>query len=67
MCSGSVADLGRDRVPRLAVKVAYFLSAPGPDSGITMFLPGSHTNTGPVTVLEGAIDPPGAITPDLDP
>ncbi|MFE2595781.1 phytanoyl-CoA dioxygenase family protein [Streptomyces sp. NPDC059396] len=65
--SAATADLGRDGVPRLAVKVAYFLSDPGPDSGITMFLPGSHTDTGPVTVPEGAIDPPGAITPDLGP
>ncbi|KIZ15373.1 phytanoyl-CoA dioxygenase family protein [Streptomyces natalensis] len=58
-------DLGT--VPRLAIKAAYFLSDPTPDAGVTMVAPGSHTDTGPVTVPPGAIDPPGAITPDLGP
>ncbi|MEU9700280.1 phytanoyl-CoA dioxygenase family protein [Streptomyces sp. NPDC047981] len=63
--SSTVADLGVDRTPRLAIKVAYFLTDPGPDAGLTMFVPGSHTRTGPVIVPEGDIDPPGAITPDI--
>ncbi|MEU3282047.1 phytanoyl-CoA dioxygenase family protein [Streptomyces antibioticus] len=65
--SSTVADLGPARTPRLAIKVAYFLSDPGPDAGFTMFVPGSHTRTGPVTVPQGDIDPPGAITPDIGP
>ncbi|MEU0741167.1 phytanoyl-CoA dioxygenase family protein [Streptomyces sp. NPDC006134] len=65
--SSTVADLGAEHTPRLAIKVAYFLTDPGPDTGFTMFVPGSHTLTGPVTVPPGNIDPPGAITPDLGP
>ncbi|MER6445423.1 phytanoyl-CoA dioxygenase family protein [Streptomyces venezuelae] len=65
--SSTVADLGVAHTPRLAIKVAYFLTDPGPDAGLTMFVPGSHIRTGPVTVPEGDIDPPGAITPDIGP
>lgn len=65
--SSTVADLGTKHTPRLAIKVAYFLTDPGPDAGFTMFVPGSHTRTGPVTVPRGNTDPPGAITPDLGP
>ncbi|MFK0179626.1 phytanoyl-CoA dioxygenase family protein [Streptomyces xanthochromogenes] len=65
--SSTVMDLGTERTPRLAVKVAYFLTSPGPDAGFTMFVPGSHTRTGPVTVPQGDIDPPGALTPDISP
>ncbi|WGD39740.1 phytanoyl-CoA dioxygenase family protein [Streptomyces cathayae] len=65
--SSTVTDLGVEYTPRLAIKVAYFLTVPGPDAGLTMFVPGSHTRTGPVTVPQGDIDPPGAITPDIGP
>ena len=65
--STAARDLGTGGVPRMAIKAAYFLSDPTPDAGVTMVLPGSHTDTGPVTVPAGAIDPPGAITPDLEP
>ncbi|MBC9718449.1 phytanoyl-CoA dioxygenase family protein [Streptomyces sp. TRM66268-LWL] len=58
-------DLGTDRVPRLAIKCAYFLTDPAPDAGFTMVKPASHHESGPVTVPAGAIDPPGAITPDI--
>lgn len=64
---GVSADLGHDAVPRLAVKAAYYLTDPAPECGPTMFLPGSHRlNTSP-RLPEGAIDPPGAVTPDLGP
>jgi ectoine hydroxylase-related dioxygenase (phytanoyl-CoA dioxygenase family) len=65
--SSTVADLGTEHTPRLAIKVAYFLTDPGPDAGLTMFVPGSHTRIEPVTVPLGDIDPPGALTPDLGP
>ncbi|MGW8762450.1 phytanoyl-CoA dioxygenase family protein [Streptomyces sp. NPDC055815] len=65
--SSTVADLGVEHTPRLAIKVAYFLTDPGPDAGFTMFVPSSHTRTGPVAVPQGDIDPPGAITPDIGP
>ena len=65
--SAVTRDLGPERTPRLAIKCAYFLTDPGPGAGFTMFKPASHLDTGPVTVPEGAIDPPGAITPDMGP
>ncbi|MFE4054920.1 phytanoyl-CoA dioxygenase family protein [Streptomyces sp. NPDC059096] len=65
--SSAARDLGTDLVPRMAIKAAYFLSDLTPDAGVTMVLPGSHTDNGPVTVPAGAIDPPGAITPDVGP
>ncbi|MDT0318559.1 phytanoyl-CoA dioxygenase family protein [Streptomyces millisiae] len=65
--SAATRDLGSETIPRLSIKAAYFLSDPAPDAGITMFVPGSHTRTGPVTVPEGAIDPPDALTPDIGP
>jgi ectoine hydroxylase-related dioxygenase (phytanoyl-CoA dioxygenase family) len=64
--SSTNRDLGTEAVCRLSIKAAYFLSALTPDAGVTMILPGSH-DTGPVTVPAGAIDPPGAITPDIGP
>ncbi|MFI0818575.1 phytanoyl-CoA dioxygenase family protein [Streptomyces sp. NPDC021098] len=65
--STATHDLGSRSVPRLAIKVAYFLSDLTPDAGVTMILPGSHAETGPVTVPAGAIDPLGAISPALGP
>lgn len=60
-------DLGPGSTPRLAIKCAYFLTPVGPDTGTTMFLPGSHLRTDPVTVPPGEVDPPGAVTPELKP
>ncbi|GHD34506.1 hypothetical protein GCM10007147_40230 [Nocardiopsis kunsanensis] len=60
-------DLGTEQVPRLAIKAATFLTAPGPDTGTTMVLPGSHRNPGAIEVPEGQIDPPGAVSPRLGP
>lgn len=64
---GVSADLGHDATPRLAVKAAYYLTDPAPECGPTMFLPGSHRLSAPPNVPEDAIDPPGALTPDLGP
>ncbi|MFC4468925.1 phytanoyl-CoA dioxygenase family protein [Streptomyces xiangluensis] len=65
--STATRDLGVESVRRMSIKAAYYLSDLTPDAGVTMVVPGSHTDTGPVTVPSGAIDPPGAITPDLGP
>ncbi|MFE2579355.1 phytanoyl-CoA dioxygenase family protein [Streptomyces sp. NPDC059378] len=51
--SSTSRDLGSEVVPRLSIKAAYFLSDLTPDAGVTMILPGSHTDTGPVTVPAG--------------
>nr|WP_330347836.1 methyltransferase domain-containing protein [Streptomyces sp. NBC_00582] len=63
----TVADLGVEHTLGLSNKVSYFLTDPGPDAGLTMLVPGSHTRTGPVAVPPRGIDPPGAITPDIGP
>lgn len=65
--ASAVADLGRETIPRLSIKAACYLSDITPDAGVTMFVPGSHLDTGSVTVPADAINPPGAITPDIGP
>ncbi|MFI9626443.1 phytanoyl-CoA dioxygenase family protein [Streptomyces sp. NPDC052042] len=62
---GVTADLGFPNTPRMAIKVAQYLTPVTPDCGLTMFLPGSHHLTEEPVVRAGAIDPPGAITPDI--
>ncbi|MFG6196892.1 phytanoyl-CoA dioxygenase family protein [Nonomuraea sp. JJY05] len=64
---GVTDDLSPAHTPRMAIKVAHYLTDLTPDCGLTMFLPGSHHATQPPTIDAGAIDPPGAITPDLGP
>ncbi|BAJ29873.1 MULTISPECIES: phytanoyl-CoA dioxygenase family protein [Kitasatospora] len=65
--AAATRDLGREKIPRFAIKAAYYLSDITPDAGLTMVLPGSSHDPGPVSVPQGAIDPPRAITPDLGP
>ncbi|KAB7835772.1 phytanoyl-CoA dioxygenase family protein [Streptomyces mobaraensis] len=62
---GVSADLGLATTPRMAIKVAHYLTPITPDCGVTMFLPGSHLLTQPPTILDGAIDPAGATTPAI--
>ncbi|MGC9667692.1 phytanoyl-CoA dioxygenase family protein [Planosporangium sp. 12N6] len=64
---GVAEDLGYENVPRMAVKCAYYLTDLTPDSGITVFLPGSHLLTERPAIPAGAVDPPAAITPDIGP
>jgi hypothetical protein len=64
---GVEADLGSRNLPMMAIKAACYLTDPAPDAGVTMFVPGSQTTTGPVVVPAGAIDPPGAVTPKVGP
>lgn len=62
---GVTADLGFPNTPRMAIKAAHYLTPVTPDCGLTMFLPGSHRFAEEPVVPAGAIDPPGAITPDI--
>lgn len=62
---GVTADLGFPNTPRMAIKAAHYLTPVTPDCGLTMFLPGSHRLTEEPAVPGGAIDPPGAVTPDI--
>ncbi|MGW5688898.1 phytanoyl-CoA dioxygenase family protein [Nonomuraea sp. NPDC003754] len=64
---GVTDDLGWGDTPRMAIKVAHYLTDITADCGLTMFLPASHLLEGPPTIASGAIDPPGTITPDLGP
>lgn len=59
------ADLGFPNTPRMAIKAAHYLTPVTPDCGLTMFLPGSQRLTEEPVVPAGAIDPPGAIAPDI--
>ncbi|MCX5418004.1 phytanoyl-CoA dioxygenase family protein [Streptomyces sp. NBC_00059] len=59
------ADLGFPHTPRMAIKAAHYLTPVTPDCGLTMFLPGSHRLADEPVVPAGAIDPPGAVTPDI--
>lgn len=62
---GVTADLGASHTPRMAIKAAYYLTPVTPDCGLTMLLPGSHRPAQEPVVPAGAIDPRGAITPDI--
>ncbi|NBE51664.1 phytanoyl-CoA dioxygenase family protein [Streptomyces boluensis] len=62
---GVTADLGFPNTPRMAIKAAYYLTPVTPNCGLTMVLPGSHHLPENPVVPVGAIDPPGAITPDV--
>lgn len=62
---GVTDDLGIVGTPRLAIKCAYYLSEIGPDTGTTMFLPGSHKLCARPVIPADRIDPDGAITPKL--
>lgn len=65
---GVANDIGFDRVPRLAVKCAYYLSdVAQPGGGATAFLPGSHRLREPLVFESGLIDPPDAVIPTLGP
>ncbi|MEV1040467.1 phytanoyl-CoA dioxygenase family protein [Streptomyces sp. NPDC050204] len=63
---GVSADLGFGQTPRMAIKVAHYLTPITGDCGLTQFLPGSHLLTQEPEIPEGDIDPVGAITPELD-
>lgn len=62
---GVTSDLDFPNTPRMAIKAAHYLTPVTPDCGLTMFLPGSHRLAEEPVVPVGAIDPPGAITPDI--
>ena len=62
---GVTDDLGLADTPRMAIKVAHFVSPLTPDCGVTMYLPGSHVATEPPRIDPDRIDPPGAVTPDV--
>ena len=61
-------DLGHANYPRIGLKCAYYLTdLSQPNSGVTMFAPGSNQLTEPVEIPEGRADPANAIEPLLNP
>jgi ectoine hydroxylase-related dioxygenase (phytanoyl-CoA dioxygenase family) len=66
--AGTVEDLGHAHIPRLEIKCAYYLSdLREPDSGATLFSPGSHLLKERLVIPEGQADPDNAIEPSLSP
>ena len=64
---GVTQDLGYRGVPRLALKVGFYLTdCPDPSYGMTLFAPGSHKLQEPLSIPPGAIDPPGAAQPKME-
>jgi len=65
---GSSEDLGYDKTPRLAVRVGYYLSdVSAPGSGITIFAPGTHQLTQPISLPRGGLDPESWVRPEIQP
>ncbi len=60
--------LGHYSIPRIELKCAYyFTDLSQPNSGATMFVPGSNHLTDPIEIPEGQSDPDGAVEPLLNP
>ena len=59
---GMTEDLGHERIVRAGIKVGYCLTDfPTPQSGFTMFAPGSHLLSTPLPIPRGQVDPEGAV------
>lgn len=59
-------DLDHDRMPRVEIKVGYFLTDCSHEhDGQTRFVPGSHRERDPVPLVPGTPDPAGAVAPLL--
>ncbi|MCY4606015.1 MAG: phytanoyl-CoA dioxygenase family protein [Gemmatimonadetes bacterium] len=59
---GMTEDLGHEGIVRAGIKVGYCLTDfPAPQSGFTMFAPGSHLLPTPLPIPRGQGDPEGAV------
>ena len=59
---GMTEDLGHQHIVRAGIKVGYCLTDfPKPQSGFTMFAPGSHLLPTPLPIATGAVDPENAV------
>ena len=57
-------DLGHDNLPRMELKIAYYLTdLDEPNSGVTLFAPGSNWLKEPISIPRGEVDPKGAVEP----
>jgi ectoine hydroxylase-related dioxygenase (phytanoyl-CoA dioxygenase family) len=65
---GSSEDLGYDKTPRMAIRVGYYLSdVSEPGSGITLFVPGTHTLKEKVPLDPATRNPASFERPDVRP
>lgn len=65
---GMPGDLGHANVPRVEIKIAYYLTdLSEPQSGVTLVAPGSNHLKGPLEIPEGQPDPAGVVEPSLRP
>jgi ectoine hydroxylase-related dioxygenase (phytanoyl-CoA dioxygenase family) len=65
---GSSEDLGYDKTPRLAIRVGYYLTdISQPGSGSTLFAPGTHRLTAPISLPRGDRDPESWVRPEIEP
>ncbi len=61
-------DLGHGNYPRIGLKCAYYLTdLSQPQSGVTMFAPGSNQLKEPLQIPDDAADPVNAVEPLLNP
>ena len=59
---GMTEDLGHADIVRAGIKVGYCLTDfPAPQSGFTMFAPGSHRTPTPLPIPQGESDPQNAV------
>ena len=59
---GMTEDLGHGHIVRAGIKVGYCLTDfPEPQSGFTLFAPGSHLLPTPLPIRKGAVDPDNAV------
>jgi hypothetical protein len=64
--AGTPDDLGHDKLPRLDIKAAYYLSdLPSPNSGATLFSPGTNNLKKPMQLPAGKVDPENVFEPLL--
>jgi hypothetical protein len=66
--AGVDADLGMNHTPLLDIKVAFYLTdCTQPNSGATLFAPGSHKLKATLPRPQGSDDPSGFVEPSLRP
>jgi ectoine hydroxylase-related dioxygenase (phytanoyl-CoA dioxygenase family) len=66
--SGVAQDLGHASIPRMEIKVAYYLTnLSEPNSGVTLFSPGSNHLKEPLRLPAGKPDPDNVLEASLQP
>ena len=65
---GMPGDIGHAHIPRMEMKVAYYLTdLSKPNSGVTLFSPGSNHLKHAMPIPKGRVDPENVVEPSLEP